>query len=121
MKCAYCGNEAEYVTGEDIYPHRKDLYDKKFWRCEPCDAYVGCHATTGKPLGRLANAELRRRKSMAHQKFDPLWRNGGMSRSKAYNWLSNQLRISPDKCHIGMFDIDMCDRVIEVCDLYLKK
>jgi len=56
--CNYCGNNAEMVSGDAIYPHRPDLYHRKFYRCQPCGAYVGCHEGTDKPLGRLANAEL---------------------------------------------------------------
>ncbi len=37
---------------------------------------VGCHPGTKNSLGRLANAELRKWKSIAHRVFDPLWRDG---------------------------------------------
>lgn len=43
VKCDYCGKDAELVTGDVIYPHRSDLAPLKFWRCEDCEAYVGCH------------------------------------------------------------------------------
>jgi len=59
MKCDYCQQQAKLVTGDIIYPHRPDLYSKKIWHCEPCRAWVGTHKGTVKPLGRLANAELR--------------------------------------------------------------
>lgn len=73
--CSYCNKPAELVTGKEIYPHRPDLYPKKFWRCRPCTAYVGCHKPNAgygdgtRPLGRLANAELRAAKSAAHAAF----------------------------------------------------
>lgn len=55
--CAYCGKPAALVTGRKIYPHRQDLWDKKIWECAPCEALVGCHPGTIKPLGRLAIIE----------------------------------------------------------------
>jgi len=121
-----CGSFAALVDGSVIYPHRPDLHQKKFWQCAPCDAYVGCHPPAGKngkggqgdgtvPLGRLANAELRRWKSKAHEAFDPLWKNKGMHRKKAYQWLAKQLGIDAEDCHIGMFDVELCKRTIGAC------
>lgn len=119
VNCNYCGKSAELVTGETIYPHRPDLYSKNFYLCRPCDAYVGCHRTgTGdKPLGRLANAELRAWKSRAHAAFDPYWKNGGgMGRKTAYKRLAYRLGIKTDDCHIGMFDVETCQKVVEICE-----
>jgi len=124
--CPYCGNPPEFVTGEAIYPHRPDLFYKKFYLCKPCDAFVGCHAAADKdgkggsgdgtvPLGRLANAELRKYKMAAHTALDFLWQGGKMSRGKAYRLLARKLSLYPDECHIGMFDVDTCKRVIEIC------
>ena len=115
MKCPYCNQEAHQVGGAAIYPHRPDLYAKKFYQCVPCDAYVGCHPGTTTPLGRLANAELRKAKSEAHLAFDPMWKSKKMSRHAAYIWLAAKLGIKPADCHIGMFDAHDCHRVIETC------
>ena len=114
-KCDYCGNDAKLVTGDIIYPHRQDLHAKHFWNCTPCKAFVGCHPNTDKPLGRLANAELRRAKMAAHAAFDPRWREGQIKRASAYKWLAESLGIARKDCHIGMFDVDMCKRVVDVC------
>jgi hypothetical protein len=117
VHCPYCDRPAELVTGAAIYPHRADLLGKKFWRCESCGAHVGCH-DAGKngdgtvPLGRLANAELRRWKQRAHAAFDPLWKARHMSRRAAYAWLADQLGISVANCHVGMFDVDACKAVV---------
>ena len=116
--CPYCGAESKKVTGEAIYPHRPDLYHKTFYQCAPCDAYVGCHPGTVNALGRLANAELRKAKSAAHKAFDDIWRNKHMSRSQAYNWLAASLGIEKKDCHIGMFDVDMCMRVVDISENY---
>ncbi len=115
VKCPYCEAKAELVHGDAIYPHRHDLRDLKFYRCEPCEAYVGCHKGTTNPLGRLADAELRKAKMAAHAVFDPIWRSGRMKRTQAYQWLAAQLGIDPKDCHIGMFDVDTCCRVASIC------
>lgn len=113
--CPYCNQPSILVTGHKIYPHRSDLYSKHFWQCEPCRAYVGCHPNTTNPLGRLANALLREAKMLAHAAFDPIWQSEEMTRSEAYAWLATTLGISPDDCHMGMFDEDTCHRVIDAC------
>lgn len=117
LLCDYCQEPPELVTGKAIYPHRKDLYSKQFWLCNNCGAYVGTHKNSPghKPLGRLANAELRLAKGEAHSAFDPLWRTGARTRTEAYNWLANQLGIQIYDCHIGMFNVATCKRVVDVC------
>lgn len=119
--CPYCTGAAELVGGDTVYPHRPDLRSLKFWMCKPCRAYVGCHKKNKKyghdgtqPLGRLANAELRRAKSRVHTLFDPLWQDGPMSRKEAYAWLAGRMNIPVDECHIGMFDVPMCDRAVSI-------
>ena len=111
-QCPYCFQEAKLVTGKVIYPHRSDLRAKWFYQCAPCDAYVGCHPNSMNPLGRLANAELRMWKQSAHHVFDKLWKRKLMSRTDAYKMLAQKLGISEKVCHIGMFDVDTCKRVI---------
>ena len=131
LTCPYCGKPAQLTTGDYIYPHRHDLADRHFWVCWPCDAYVGCHAKGAQvgrvtsdgtlPLGRLANAALRKAKSRAHAAFDPLWRSGNMKRRQAYGWLASQLGIPVDDCHIGMFNEQQCARVEAVCYILANK
>lgn len=129
LACPYCDRPAELVTGAVIYPHRPDLFAKRFWRCQPCGAHVGCHdkgapvRVAGKkvtsdgtlPLGRLANAELRRAKTQAHAAFDPIWKTRRMGRNEAYAWLACQLQMPVEDCHIGMLDVDGCGAVVAVC------
>lgn len=109
IDCHYCRQPAQLVGGDQIYPHRPDLADLKFWRCVPCGAWVGVHKGTENPLGILAKAELRKLKSRVHAIFDPQWRsNPMMSRSKAYRWLAKKLGIPKEECHVGMFNEARC-------------
>lgn len=127
--CPYCYKPAAFVTGAAVYPTRTDLAHKHFYLCTPCHALVGCHPPHGKnrkiidrPLGRLANAELRRAKRDAHDAFDPLWRERAFpTRSNAYHWLSEQLGIPKDETHIGMMDVERCKAVVEACQSFRKE
>jgi hypothetical protein len=128
INCDYCAQPAALVTGDVIYPHRPDLAHKQFLHCAPCKAWVGCHPGTTNPLGRLANAELRAAKIAAHDAFDPIWKarfaeksqrdsgyTRGMARGGRYKKLAELMGISKKECHIGMFDVDQCRRVVEIC------
>lgn len=82
------------------------------------------------PMGRLANAELRAAKRAAHDAFDPTWKTFSVwkrhpaftpdakydnARRKAlYRWLAKAMSIPEAQCHIGMFDVEECKRVIEL-------
>lgn len=117
-KCPYCGSEVILKDAEYVYKTPKARSWGKVWVCSnfpACDAYVGCHPNTTKPLGRLANERLRALKSEAHRQFDPLWKSHFMSRRQAYSWLADKLNLLPKDCHIGMFDVKMCQRVIHLC------
>lgn len=123
IRCPYCNRNAKRVGGDVIYPHRPDLYDKKFFACIPCDARVGCHSETGKPLGSLANRELRRARMLAHTYFDRLWKSATreparMSRTEAYAWLAEKLKLPASDCHIGLFDIRLCDELVKVVEFH---
>lgn len=110
--CPYCNQPAQLVDSRAVY---KKSYGM-IWHCEPCKAWVGCHKNSKDhiPLGRLANAELRQWKQRAHAAFDPLWREGSMKRRAAYNWLAEMMEMHTSRCHIGMFDVRECIRVVAI-------
>lgn len=108
MKCPYCNNKAPWVENKAIYGRN---YGKSYmcYYCKPCDAYVGCHQNTKKPLGTMANEELRLWRKTAHAWFDPLWKEGKMTRKQAYRWLYEQ---TGEWIHMGESDIEKCQIVI---------
>jgi len=120
--CPYCNKFSKKTTGKDIYSRRPDLYDLTFYQCKPCDASVGIHKNgSEKPLGRLANSELRDEKKLTHKLFDKLWQQGFMKRKEAYKFLAESLNIDVNDCHIGMFDIKTCKLAQTNSTEYLKK
>lgn len=111
--CPYCHRAADLVSSAEIYGGR-DF--GPVWCCKPCDAWVGCHKGGTKPKGRLADKALRDAKIRAHAAFDPIWKSGEMARGDAYGWLAEHMGVDKRDCHIGMFDLDQCSRVVMVCD-----
>lgn len=122
-KCPYCGKNTAFVDSSIVY--RKSF--GKIYYCRDCRAWVGVHKGTEKALGRLADAELRKWKIKAHFLFDMLWKkkiSQGFSkkeaRSRGYAWVSKELKIPPEFTHIGMFDVDDCKKLVELCNAYFK-
>ena len=132
--CPYCNAPAVLVDSAEVY--HGNSYGM-IWLCRPCQAWVGVHKGSDKPLGRLANKELRDWKIRAHAVFDPIWKEkarrrqaGGVGKSgrpggphykpayariSAYKWLAEQLGLEREETHIGMFDVETCKRVVEIC------
>jgi len=63
---------------------------------------------------RTSNA-LKAARRAAHAAFDPLWRQDGWDRGRAYRWLARHLGVSEAKCHIGNFNVETCRQVVVVC------
>lgn len=113
MKCPYCGSEARLTDSNEVYGTSYG----KMWLCSgypDCDAYVGVHKGTRKPLGTMANALLRMWRKRAHAAFDPLWKTGKLKRGYAYEKLASALNISPMDAHIGHFDVEQCKLVVNL-------
>lgn len=86
--------QARLTTGREIYPHRSDLRDIPFWKCDACQNYIGCHHKSRnktQPLGSIPTAELRNLRTEIHKTLDPLWVSGKHSRKDIYQKLSKLL------------------------------
>lgn len=140
--CPYCKKPGQIIDSARIY---NGVSYGLVWACPDypaCDSYVGCHAGTHEPLGRMANGKLRAAKKRAHASFDPLWKDahlmyddlppGGSrayekmrkraikriqqrARNRAYKWLAKQIGIPEKESHIGWFDLDLCEQTVHVC------
>lgn len=123
IECGYCGKPAKIEKGVVLYGKEHKLAKNLFYACAPCGAWVGMHASSKEPFGSLAKADLRRKRLIAHNMFDPFWKipvskgvlNKRDARLLAYKWLAEKLDIPALDCHIGMFDIGTCNQVIGIC------
>lgn len=109
--CPYCGSPVQLDDSIIIYGTSYG----KVWICSQypkCDAYVGCHKGTSKPLGRLANAELRYWKKRAHGIFDPLWQSKRLDRKECYKFLQVAMKMTSKEAHIGKFGVEECKRLV---------
>jgi len=116
LSCHYCKIPTEMVTSASIYGKS---YGNMCMQCPKCKAYVGCSAVTDKSKGSVANEELRAARILAHNAFDPLWREEpkktrGDKRTAMYKWLAEQMGVHVSKCHMGMFDLEQCEYVYRI-------
>lgn len=112
MICGYCNNEAEFMSSKEFYGQD---YGVNMYVCRPCDAYVGTHGKGKTPLGTLANKRLRSMRKTAHSIFDPLWKGKyrKMGRGNAYQVMQELMNLPPEKAHIGMFNEEQCQELIQ--------
>lgn len=91
--CCGCNHDvcARLTNGREIYPHRDDLAELPFWKCDKCKNYVGCHYKTPNrtnPLGYIPTREIMRARQRLHKIIDPIWKGGTMSRRDVYGRIS---------------------------------
>ena len=94
--CCGCGENvsARLTSGREVYPHRSDLYELPFWKCDICLNFVGCHHKTKdrtRPLGCIPTAEIKKIRQDLHALIDPVWRSGKMSRKDLYAEIGKRL------------------------------
>lgn len=94
--CCGCNKDvgARLTSGEEIYPHRKDLYSLPFWKCDTCNNFVGCHHKTKnrtQPLGCIPTKELKNARQHIHRILDPLWKNGKFKRNQLYSMIADHI------------------------------
>ncbi len=117
--CRYCGGVIKLIPAKMVYgesTRRLGMEGEYLYQCQNCNARVGCHKGTTRPLGNVANEVLRLKRMEAHRVFDALWKSGRMTRTGAYRWLAGELHLRPDRAHIGGFEMDQCQKVIELCE-----
>lgn len=126
LTCPYCKRAATYFESSAPFYQGRDY--GALWACVPCDAQVGTHPD-GSPLGTLANKQLRQARRRVKAVFNPLWediesaypgiplRRGQIRqvmRTRAYQWLAQQMKLPADECQIAMFDEARCNWAIQI-------
>lgn len=100
--CRECGKLAKTTKGAFGFYH------------ECC----GMASWNGKPL--VTKATLAARQA-AHRAFDPLWKDGLLTRTEAYAILAQKLGIPLKKCHMSIMDEATAWRVVVVAKEILRE
>ena len=120
QRCPFCRSSVSLIDSAQVFGRSYGF----IYLCDSypnCDARVRCHPGSIKPLGTLADQELRRWRSLVHRKFDPLWQSGVFSsRQAAYKWLSKVMKLSLERTHVAMFNIRQCQRAIACIEVFTR-
>lgn len=97
--CCGCSDhvEARLTNGREIYPHRKDLLQIPFWKCDTCGNSVGCHHKTAnptQPLGCIPTPSLKMVRMATHEIIDPIWKSGRIKRAELYTKIAKGMGIN---------------------------
>lgn len=126
--CQYCGQPVAYRESSAHLYGGRDY--GPIWECPPCASWVGCHPD-GRPKGTVANAGLRVLRVRVKQYFNPLWMDVHLAypgipirvghvrqimRTRAYEWLADQMKLPRDECHIAMFNDARCKWAVQIIE-----
>ena len=116
--CRYCGGVIRCIPARKVYgktTNRLKMQGQWLYQCQNCNARVGCHRDSKRPLGNVANEVLRLKRVETHQVFDSLWQRQGMTRTAAYKWLAERMELPEECAHIGGFEMDQCQKLVDIC------
>lgn len=58
--------------------------------------------------------DLKSLRTYTHNAFDELWKNGGLTRSEAYEWLAEAMNLPAKKAHIALFTANQCRHLLDL-------
>ena len=84
------------------------------------DNYEVAEGIITRPMGTMADSNLRNKRIEAHRALDAIWKNGYMTKHSTYIWLQNRLNLREKDTHIGKFSYYLCEQTIRECTDYIK-
>lgn len=113
--CCECKKQVDGVTvnGDNIYPHRPDLYDLEFIKCPICGNYTGKHDGE---YPTLPTEHIRQCRHKAHRALDRIWKD----RKKKGEYYAFMSGVFKKDFHWGMVRSDEeADKALELTLDYL--
>ena len=104
LYCPYCGRQAVLRPAMYVYGERNLDPDNYLYVCggyPACDSYIGAHKKSLRPMGTLADGDLRHKRIEAHRALNEVITAGIMTKHGLYIWLQNRLCLSEKEMHIG--------------------
>lgn len=97
--CCTCKTDviARATNGAETYPAREDLHDLKFFVCDKCLNFVGCHKNDGNPLGVIPTKDFKMKRRQIHTFIDDLWKNENNTkdaRDKVYRAMRHLMKLN---------------------------
>ena len=102
--CPICGGSSIRLI-QDRYGYR--------YECDTCQASVGCHKGTTRPLGVLADEDTKKLRIKCHELFDKKWRNR-RERNALYKQMADLMGISPESCHFALMSKEQLEKAVSI-------
>lgn len=86
IKCPYCHANASLRPASVVYGLNRRSQGKFLYLCDrwpACDAYVSAHDRTHRPMGTLANGDLRHKRILAHRALEQLQQSRHMENGRS--------------------------------------
>lgn len=112
MTCNICGSENVFLVSNSV------VYGKEYGKvpyvylCENCKSYVGVHPNM-KPMGILADDEMRELRKKCHALFDKTWKDN-KERSVRYAELAEKLDIK--ECHFSWMSKEELKKALTIIE-----
>lgn len=124
VTCPYCGAKAVLRPANTIYGKNRKSNGEHMYVCKnfpACDAYVTAHHASKKPMGSLANGDLRHKRKIAHIELNKFQHSSGMTKWAVYVWLATKMGLSSEETHIGKFSENQCEQAVRLCRQGVKQ
>lgn len=121
LYCPYCGRMAVLRPAKHVYGSRNLDSGNYLYVCSgypSCDSYIGVHKKTMRPMGTLANGDLRHKRIEAHRALNQVVNSGMMTKKGIYIWLQNRFGLREKDMHIGKFSEYRCEETAGNARLY---
>lgn len=110
--CPYCGKKAVLRPASYLYGEKRIFTpETMFYVCSgypDCNAYVSANQKNHRPLGIMADGELRNLRIQTHRALREIWTQGYMTKNSTYHWLSGKLALPEKETHVAMFSTYRC-------------
>ena len=124
LYCPYCGRQAVLRPATYVYGERNLDPENYLYVCggyPACDSYIGVHKKSLRPMGTLADGNLRHKRIEAHRALNEVINAGVMTKHGLYIWLQNRLCLSETEMHIGKFSYFRCEETIRECKKLMEQ
>jgi len=109
--CPYCDHKAVIKTAKEYKGMDQDMC---YWVCPHCeDASVTTIKGTYRPSGVLADARLRRLRSLVHQQVAFKKTEFNENRVEIQRWIASLLKIDTEEAKIGVMTEEQLIRLVE--------
>ena len=124
LYCPYCGRMAVLRPAKHVYGSQNLDPGNYLYVCSgypSCDSYIGVHKKTMRPMGTLANGDLRHKRIEAHRALNQVVNSGIMKKKGIYIWLQNRFGLREKDMHIGKFSEYWCEETARECKALLEQ